>query len=72
MKMGKILIILGVVMVVMGLLLQFAGRIPFFGKLPGDIRIERGNFSLYLPLTSCIIVSLVLTLILYLLGRFRH
>ena len=49
---GKLLIILGVALTILGLLLTFAGKIPFPGKLPGDIRIERENFSFYLTVAK--------------------
>ena len=68
-EMGKMLLILGMTAVVIGLLLIFAGRIPFLGQLPGDIRIERENFSCSFPIVTCIVVSLVLTLMLNLLMR---
>jgi hypothetical protein len=70
--MGKILIIMGVVLVVSGLVIQYSDRLSFFGKLPGDIRIERGNFSLYLPLATSILLSILLSVVLYLINRFRN
>ncbi len=66
---GKLLIILGIVLVIIGLLLTFTGKIPFFGKLPGDIRIERENFSFYFPLGTCLLLSLLLSLIFWLFRR---
>lgn len=66
---GKLLIILGIVLVIIGLLLTFTGKIPFFGKLPGDIRIERENFSFYFPLGTCLLLSLLLSLIIWLFRR---
>jgi hypothetical protein len=62
------LIILGVVLVVAGLLWPWLGRLGL-GRLPGDIVIERENFRLYLPITTSILVSIVLSLILWLLNR---
>jgi Zn-dependent protease with chaperone function len=70
--MGKILIIMGLVLVVSGLVIQYSDRLSFFGKLPGDIRIERGNFSLYLPLATSILLSILLSVVLYLINRFRN
>ena len=68
--MGKGLILLGVVLVVVGLVLMYApGLLGWFGKLPGDIRIQSENSRIFIPITSMIIVSVVLTLILNLLGR---
>ncbi len=60
---GKSLIIMGIVLIVVGLILNFSGKIPFLGKLPGDIYIKKDNFSFYFPITTCIIISIVLTLI---------
>lgn len=68
---GKIIILFGIVMVFLGLGLYFGANLSFFGKLPGDIRVERPNFSFYFPITTCILLSLVLTLLLYILSRFR-
>jgi len=65
---GKSLIILGIVLVVLGLFLNFSGKIPFLGKLPGDIYIKKDNFSFYFPITTCIIISIILSLIF---GIFR-
>jgi hypothetical protein len=62
------LIILVVVLVVAGLLWPWLGRLGL-GRLPGDIVIERENFRLYLPITTSILVSIVLSLILWLLNR---
>lgn len=66
---GKLLIILGITLTVLGLLLTFAGKLPLLGKLPGDIRIERENFSFYFPLGTCLLVSLLLSLLFWLFRR---
>lgn len=66
---GRLLIIVGVVSVVIGLALVLAGRIPGLGHLPGDIVIERENFRLYIPLGSMILISIVLSILFDLLGR---
>jgi hypothetical protein len=68
-QLGKTLIILGLVLTALGLLLTFAGKIPFLGKLPGDLRIERENFSFYFPLGTCLLLSLILSLLLWLFRR---
>ena len=62
------LIVLGVVLIVAGLLWPWLGRLGL-GRLPGDIVIERENFRLYLPITTSIVVSIVLSAILWLLNR---
>jgi Protein of unknown function (DUF2905) len=70
---GRMLVLLGVVLVVLGGMLWLGGalgsKIPFLGRLPGDIHVQRGNWSLYFPLTTSIILSIVLTLILAFLSR---
>ncbi len=68
---AKTIIILGVVLVVIGLLLLVAQKSPFLGKLPGDILIKKENFTFYFPLATSIILSVVISLILYLIGKFR-
>ncbi len=70
---GRMLVLLGVVLVVVGGLLwvggAFGGKVPFLGRLPGDIHVQRGNWSFYFPLTTSILLSIVLTLILAFLSR---
>jgi hypothetical protein len=61
--MGKILIIAGVVLFVVGLAFTFADKIPFLGRLPGDISIQKERFSFYFPITTCIIISIVLSIL---------
>ena len=69
MNFGRLLFWLGLCFVVVGALLQWAPQIPWLGKLPGDIRIERPGFSFTFPLTTCLLLSVVLTLIANLLSR---
>ena len=66
---GKILIYLGIFLVVVGVILSFAGRIPWLGQLPGDIYIQRERFSFYFPITTGLLISAILTLVLYFLRR---
>jgi membrane protein implicated in regulation of membrane protease activity len=66
---GKLLIIVGGFIVVVGLFLALGLRIPFLGKLPGDISIERGNVHFYFPIVTGLLLSLVLTLLLNLFFR---
>lgn len=68
--MGKILILIGLVLVVVGAIMEFAPGVPL-GRLPGDIRVERGNFTFYFPITTCILISLLLMLFGYLLNKIR-
>jgi len=68
--MGKIIIIIGVVVVVVGLILQFAPQLlSWFGKLPGDVKYEKGNAKFFFPITTMIIVSVILTLFLKFFGK---
>ncbi len=60
---------LGLVIAALGIVLTLAGRIPWLGHLPGDIAIRRENFSFYFPLTSSILISLVLSLLFWLFRR---
>ena len=68
-SLAKLLIVFGIVLVLLGGLLFLVGKIPFIGRLPGDIYIQRGNFSFYFPLTTSILISLFLTLLFFLFGR---
>ena len=66
---GKILIFFGVILILIGGVILLAGRIPWIGRLPGDIFIQRKNFSFYFPIATSIIISIILTLIIFILGR---
>lgn len=66
---AKILIILGAIMLSLGIFLLLVGKIPFFGKLPGDIYIRRGNFTFYFPIITSLLLSIIITLIVNLLMR---
>ena len=66
---GKSLIVLGLIIAGIGVLLTFAGRIPWLGRLPGDIYVKRENFTFYFPLATSIIISVLLSLILWLLRK---
>jgi hypothetical protein len=68
-ELGRLLLVVGAVIVVLGLVLTFAGRIPWLGRMPGDIVYRRGNFTFYFPLATSILLSLVLTAILWLVRR---
>ena len=68
--MGKIFIVFGLLAVVAGLIIQFAPQaFSWFGKLPGDIRYEKGNFKFFFPLTTMIFLSFGISLLLKLFGR---
>jgi len=67
---GKILILFGILLVILGIIFSFFGKIPYLGKLPGDIYIKKENFTFYFPLASCILISIILSLIFYLISKF--
>jgi hypothetical protein len=68
-EMGKLLILIGVLLVVLGLFISFFPKIPYLGKLPGDIHIKRDNFEFFFPLGTSILLSIILTIILNLIFR---
>jgi hypothetical protein len=71
MSVGRLLIILGIILIVSGILLNYSNFFSFInlGHLPGDFQIKRGNFSFYFPLTTCIILSILFTLIIYIFRK---
>jgi membrane protein implicated in regulation of membrane protease activity len=68
-ELGKLLIVFGAVILLVGVVLLGAGRLPWIGRLPGDINIQRGNWSLHVPIVTSLLLSALLTVILYLIGR---
>lgn len=66
---GKILIVVGLVIAAVGLLLWTGVGKGWFGKLPGDIHVSRGNFSFYFPLATCLLISFILTVLFWLFRR---
>lgn len=68
-SLAKILILFGVVLAVVGALLLVVGKVPLLGRLPGDIVIRRENWSFYFPLTTSIVISIILSLLLSFFGR---
>ena len=66
---GKLLIVFGLVLAAVGLLLLLSDKIPWLGRLPGDITVKRDNFTFYFPLATCLIISVVLSLILWLFRK---
>jgi hypothetical protein len=67
---GPLIVVAGVAIVLVGLAV-WSGALGWFGRLPGDIRIERDSMRIYIPLVSMLLVSLVLSLLMYLLNRLR-
>lgn len=70
-EIAKSLVILGVVLVVIGLVMLGIQKLPFLGKLPGDIVIKREHFIFYFPLATSVIISILVSLVLYLINKFR-
>lgn len=67
--MGLFLIIAGISLALIGLVIYFSDKLPFLGRLPGDIVIKRENFTFYFPLATSIILSIILSLILYFIRK---
>lgn len=68
---GKFIILAGLILVGLGLLLLFSEKLPYIGRLPGDIIIRKKNFTFYFPLMTGLVLSLILSLILYIIGRLK-
>jgi len=68
-SLGKVLVFFGVVLIIVGILFTLAPKIPWIGRLPGDICIKKENFTFYFPLGTCILLSILLSLIFILIGR---
>ncbi|HAM49484.1 MAG TPA: DUF2905 domain-containing protein [Nitrospiraceae bacterium] len=66
---ARLLIVIGVITAAVGGLLLLSDKVPWLGRLPGDIVIQRKNFTFYFPLATSIVLSIILTLILWLMGR---
>ncbi|NLB73806.1 MAG: DUF2905 domain-containing protein [Firmicutes bacterium] len=66
---GKLLMLIGVILLALGAILILIGRIPGVGRLPGDIVVKRGNFTFFFPVTTCIILSIILSLLFALFSR---
>ena len=67
--MGRWLVVFGVVLAIVGLVVMFAGRIPWLGRLPGDILVQRDGVTVFIPLATMLLVSIVLTVLLNLVAR---
>jgi hypothetical protein len=69
---GRALLLFGIVLSTVGLLVLWSPKVPWIGRLPGDIAIRRDGFSFYFPLTSCLLASVVVSVVLWLISRFRQ
>ena len=68
---GRVLIVVGIFFLLAGLVVQIGHKLPWLGRLPGDIAIRRDDFSFYFPLTTCLLASILISVIVWILGRFR-
>jgi len=68
-EIGRMLVVFGLLIALVGVALVLVGRVPWLGRLPGDVHIQRGNWTFYFPLATSLLLSVVLSLILWLLGR---
>ena len=68
-QIGLILAVIGVMLVIAGIAVMFADRIPFLGRLPGDINVHGGNWSVHFPIMTCIVLSILLTILFNLFTR---
>ena len=66
---GRPLIIMGLIIVAVGIIISFAGKIPWIGRLPGDIHIKKENFTFYFPLATSILLSIIISFLLWLFRR---
>lgn len=70
-EIGKSIIFIGILIIIIGIILLFIDKLPFnLGRLPGDIAIKKENFSFYFPITTSILISIVLSMLLYLFSKF--
>ena len=67
----RALIVIGLILAAAGVVLSLAPKVPWLGRLPGDLLIRRDHATFYFPLASCLLASLVLSLLFWILGRFR-
>ncbi|MGA1845316.1 MAG: DUF2905 domain-containing protein [bacterium] len=68
---GRFIVITGFILIALGGVLILAGKVPFIGRLPGDIHIKRDNLDVYLPLGTSILISIILSLLLYIISKIR-
>ena len=69
--MGRVVVLVGGFVVLIGIVMMFSDKIPFLGKLPGDISIKRDNFQLYFPITTSIVLSILVSVILWIFSQFK-
>lgn len=69
-EMAKVLVLVGAVLIVIGLVMLVFPKVPFWGRLPGDILIKKEHFTFYFPLVTSIVISIIISLILYFINKF--
>lgn len=69
--MGKILIIIGSVLIIAGLIIHFSGKSQILGNLPGDFKFERGNLKVYLPIMTSLLISAAVSIILFIVQKLK-
>ncbi|KPK80544.1 MAG: hypothetical protein AMS27_16845 [Bacteroides sp. SM23_62_1] len=70
-QIGRIIILIGLIIILTGILIYFLGdKLHWLGRLPGDIRIERENFRFYFPITTAILLSIIISAVIYLIRKF--
>ncbi len=69
--MGKLLVISGIILILAGAFFLLGGKIPWLGKLPGDVIVKRENFTFYFPIMTCILISAILSILAYLISGKR-
>ena len=70
--MAKIFFMVGAVFILIGIVMVVAQKTPFLGKLPGDILIKKGHVTFYFPLATCIVVSIIISLVFYLIEKLKQ
>ncbi len=68
---GKSLILIGILLIAVGIFFTLGGKISWFGRLPGDIIIHKKNFTFYFPITTCVLISVILSLVFFLFFKHR-
>lgn len=68
---ARMLLMIGLILVAVGLLLHASPSLPWLGRLPGDLRIERPGWQIHLPITTCLLLSILLSTLLWLFSRLR-
>jgi hypothetical protein len=67
---AKILIFIGFLLILIGVIFLFGSKISYFGKLPGDIYIKKGSFTFFAPIGTCLVISIIFSIIFYIISRF--